>query len=691
MEETMERSPKGRATPKFSVYENPVLSAALTARSVRPSTTTLLLFLFALLAAASAIISLASREEMFVEYLKSIHVSQSTAGFFTKVTKIVLLFILLGAVSAFIQAFSLQRSRNVGLSSPLHSSQVTKGHGELTKHQQELLGLKTKSATKVDSDFLDHISAHQKSKATQPPTTSPANVLVPVHTPVTNLTYSSRVVTGKRSDGKTVSHTPSGRLPSASLSPNLVTASRSQGSSHGTRSLDRPYTTPRLKQRSAFSKEISSEEMLENFLADLDEKFLESATKSTTPSQSLMTPPPTLHGVGVAGHSPITSSVSGTTRSTPLRPVRASPSSQKYSTTPKKGEGDLPPPMTLEQSIEAFGHLGVYPHIEQWRDRLRQWFSAVLLKPLLEKIEASHVQVMQTAAKVGISISINQVGSALPYEAASSNAPPVDGANEWQSTYMLDEDGILHQLRATLLQARDGSASHFSIIGLQHPQQSPFLPVIQECVDAITEHQRLHALLKGELVKGLLPQSSVRADYTVQRIRELAEGTCLKNYEYLGSGEVYDKVNKKWTLELPIDSHLLLYLFCAFMEHPKWMLHVDPTSYASIQSSKNPLYLGVLPPKERLPEKYVAVLSSVPSVIHPGACILVVGKQSPPVFALYWDKKLQFSIQGRTALWDAILLLCHRIKVGYGSVVRGVHLGSSALNILPILDLEADD
>ncbi|CAN6470838.1 unnamed protein product [Victoria cruziana] len=680
-----------KTTPKFSVYENPVLSAALTARSIRPSTPMLLLFLFALLASVSTLISLVSREEMFIEYLKSIHVSQKTAGIFTKVMKAVLLFVLLGALSALIQAFSLQRSRNVGVSSSLHSSQITKEYGELTKHQQELLGLKAKLATKVDSDSLDHVTVHQKSKAKQRTATSPSNVLFPVHTPVTKLTYPSRVVTGKHSDGTTVSHTPSGRLPSASLSPNLVSASRSQGSSHGTPSMDWPYTTPRLKQRSAIPKEISNEEMLEKFLADLDEKFLESATKSATSSQSLMTPPPTLHGVGMAAHSPITSSASGTARSTPLRPVRASPSSQKYSTTPKKGEGDLPPPMTLEQAIEAFGHLGVYPHIEQWRDRLRQWFSAVLLKPLLEKTEASHVQVMQTAAKVGISISINQVGSVLPYEAASSSASPVDGVKEWQSTYMLDEDGILHQLRATLLQARDGSASQFSIIGSQHPQPSPLLPVIQECVDAITEHQRLHALLKGELVKGLLPQSSVRADYTVQRIRELAEGTCLKNYEYLGNGEVYDKPNKKWTLELPTDSHLLLYLFCAFMEHPKWMLHVDPTSYASIQSSKNPLFLGVLPPKERLPEKYVAVLSSVPSVIHPGACILVVGKQSPPVFALYWDKKLQFSIQGRTALWDAILLLCHRIKVGYGSVVRGVHLGSSALNILPILDLEAED
>jgi hypothetical protein len=53
----------------------------------------------------------------------------------------------------------------------------------------------------------------------------------------------------------------------------------------------------------------------------------------------------------------------------------------------------------------------------------------------------------------------------------------------------------------------------------QSPQQGPLVPIMQDCVDAITEHQRLQALVKGEWVKGLLPQSSVRADYTVQRIR----------------------------------------------------------------------------------------------------------------------------------------------------------------------------
>lgn len=64
----------------------------------------------------------------------------------------------------------------------------------------------------------------------------------------------------------------------------------------------------------------------------------------------------------------------------------------------------------------------------------------------------------------------------------------------------------------------------------QYPQQNPMVPLMQECVDVISEHQRLRALIKGEWVKGLLPQSSVRADYTVKRIR--GNGILIYNHAY---------------------------------------------------------------------------------------------------------------------------------------------------------------
>ncbi|KAK2643306.1 hypothetical protein Ddye_025069 [Dipteronia dyeriana] len=669
---------------KFTVYQNPVLSAALTANSLQPSKSTLICFFAISSASAFTLLSIISRENGLIDKMIFKCIPQEAAYLCAKAIQTIVGLLFTGSVVALLRVISLRKASTT-VSVPVTSpAKGTKDQPQLTQRQLGLLGIKPK----VENSASESVKKPPKSR---PHMASSPDVLVPLHQSITSSNRKSRVGSDKPNTSggnKMNSFGSASRSQGSPSSLYLVPASTSSMPSVQTSpGQDQVISTPWSSKRASHAIEIMTEEQLEQFLAKMDEKITESAGK-------LATPPPTVSGFGIA--SPITvassANTSGATRSTPLRPVRMSPGSQKFATPPKKGEGDLPPPISMEESIEAFEHLGIYPQIEQWRDRLRQWFSSVLLNPLLNKIETSHIQVMNAASKLGISITISPVGSDLRTSGSPASVSPIDRTKEWQPAFTLDEDGLLYQLRASLVQSLDASTPKFPLANPQQsPQQNPMIPVMQECVDAITEHQRLHALMKGEWVKGLLPQSSVRADYTVQRIRELAEGTCLKNYEYLGSGEVYDKKNKKWTLELPTDSHLLLYLFCAFLEHPKWMLHVDPTSYAGAQSSKNPLLLGVLPPKESFPEKYIAITSSIPSTHHPGASVLVVGRQSPPIFALYWDKKLQFSLQGRTALWDSILLQCHRIKIGYGGIVRGMHLGSSALNILPVIDSENED
>lgn len=658
---------------KFSVYQNPALSAALTTNSLRPSKSTFLFILSLSSTSAFSLLSFISRENGIIDHLKLTYVPQEVAYLFAKVMQAIMALVLIGTIIAFIKAILLWKARNAAGAKP------TKEQARLSNRQLELLGIRPK-VEQVVSDTL-------KKPAISKISSSPSNVLVPLHQPITRSIHSSRISSNKSNSGSGTKMRCFSTPSKSPASPSLYLASTSAAQAPTIQTspgLDQMVSTPWSNKRSSSTKEISTAAQFEQFLADVDEKFSESAGK-------MATPPPTLTGFGIASPGTITTSTntSGTTRSTPLRPVRMSPGSQKFSTPPKKGEGDLPPPMSMEESIEAFKQLGIYPQIELWRDRLRQWFSSVLLNPLLMKMETSHIKAMEAAAKLGISVTINQVGSDST-SGTTATVSSLERTSEWQPAYTLDEEGLLHQLRNTLVQTLDASMSKFPVGSPQQSAQTPLIPILQECIDAITEHQRLCALVKGEWAKGLLPHSSVRADYTVQRIQELAEGTCVKNYEYAGSDDVYGKLNKKWT-ELPTDSHLLLYLFCAFLEHPKWMLHVDPMSHAGVQSSKNPLFLGVLPPKERFPEKYLAIISGVPSVIHPGACILAVGKQTPPVFALYWDKKPQFSLQGRTALWDTVLLLCHRIKIDYSGIIRGMHLGSSALSILPVLDSETDD
>ncbi|KAL4576917.1 hypothetical protein LXL04_013018 [Taraxacum kok-saghyz] len=621
------RKDTSNAVSKFAVYQNPALTAALTQNSLRPSKSTFLFILSLVSASAFSLVSFVLRENDIVDSSKLRYVTQDVAHILLKVMQAVMTLVLTGSLFALLKAISLCQTKAATPSST----------SNLTNEQLKLLGIKPKSE-QIESKSS---TAPPNSK----PNTSPFSTLVPLHQTGINNNKSTNT-----SANKIHFTTPS--KPPASPSVYLIPSqSPNMKTPPGT---DQLISTPWSGKRSSSTREISTEKQLETFLADFDEKFSMSAGKMTTP-------PPTISSFGIS--SPNSNS---TTRSTPLRPVRMSPGSQIFSTPPKKGEGDLPPPMSMEESIDGFTRLGIYPQIEEWRDHLRQWFSSFLLNPLLAKIETSHLKVMEAAANIGVSITVSKIGidkSLMGVTASVSN----EGINEWQPAYTLDEEGLIGQLRVTLLQQIQNST----------------VPVVQECIDAISEHQKLIALMKGEWAKGLLPQSSIRADYTVQRIRELAAGTCVKNYEYITKEEKFN--NKKWS-EVPTDSHLLLYLFCAFLEHPKWMLHVDPTSHVGSQSSRNPLFLGVLPSKDRFPEKYVGVICGVPSVLHPGGCVLAFDKKSSPVFALYWDKKPQFSFEGRTALWDSVLVVCHKIRSDYGGVVRGMHLGSSALGILSILD-----
>lgn len=64
---------------------------------------------------------------------------------------------------------------------------------------------------------------------------------------------------------------------------------------------------------------------------------------------------------------------------------------------------------------------------------------------------------MQRASKLGLNVTVSQVGSDLPTNGTATTTLPVDRTKGWQPSYSLDEDAILHQLRANLVQAIDAS------------------------------------------------------------------------------------------------------------------------------------------------------------------------------------------------------------------------------------------
>lgn len=66
---------------------------------------------------------------------------------------------------------------------------------------------------------------------------------------------------------------------------------------------------------------------------------------------------------------------------------------------------------------------------------------------------------MQAAAKLGITITISQVGSETQSTGTTASASPIGRTNEWQPAFAVDEDALLHQLRSTLIQSLDACLS----------------------------------------------------------------------------------------------------------------------------------------------------------------------------------------------------------------------------------------
>jgi hypothetical protein len=244
----------------------------------------------------------------------------------------------------------------------------------LSERQLGLLGLKMTGSE----------AGGTSEKTKRPPKAKPSTPSEPI-VPIRRSSFS---YTPSRSLGQS-------RIGSSNLSPGgerLTTSVQISPSTPLQKPISSP-STPWSRKSSGSAKGIQTEAMLEQFLAGLDEN-IDTITDSAS---KIATPPATITSFGAASPvSVITSTTpSGAARSTPLRAVRMSPGShQKYSTPPKKGEGELPPPMSLEQAVNAFENLGVYPEIEQWRDNLRQWFSSVLMNPLVQKIKTSHIQVL---------------------------------------------------------------------------------------------------------------------------------------------------------------------------------------------------------------------------------------------------------------------------------------------------------
>ncbi|CAI5464955.1 unnamed protein product [Closterium sp. Yama58-4] len=350
-----------------------------------------------------------------------------------------------------------------------------------------------------------------------------------------------------------------------------------------------------------------------------------------------------------------------------------------------------------------------------------------------------------------------------------------------------------------------------SIFGLHQPQQQQQQQQLEaqkeaarNLLAAIADYEHLRDVLRGHWAKGLLPRGSMPLEYSTQRIKALAAGSCLRCFQWSAGGSFLTRDSTRiptttapspasaiplsstaaasafpseapsssltssvlpqsppapsspapstpsslstsqlssisyslqaapegvflvpWSPDLPTDAHLLLYLFAAHLSHPHWLdeylqpplpqpqqqqqqVSSAPTTVPAAAASfaaQNPLVVGGSLPRDRLlplssssstqsPSallggRFTAIVGSIPPAnarLPPGADVLVITRDAPPVFVLFWEGQPSFCLQGRFALWDAVLLLCLGVHLHQGGVIGDVSLSSPSLSLSSVME-----
>ncbi|CAI5999317.1 unnamed protein product [Closterium sp. NIES-64] len=303
-----------------------------------------------------------------------------------------------------------------------------------------------------------------------------------------------------------------------------------------------------------------------------------------------------------------------------------------------------------------------------------------------------------------------------------------------------------------------------SIFGLHQPQQQQQQQQLEaqkeaarNLLAAIADYEHLRDVLRGHWAKGLLPRGSMPLEYSTQRIKALAAGSCLRCFQWSAGGSFLTRDTTRtpttssspaaaipssttasatpthhslhssfppealspapsspapsspssfspsqpssvsyslqaapegvflvpWTSDLPTDAHLLAYLFAAHLSHPHWLddylqsplpqqqqqqqvsaaAATMPATAASF-AAQNPLVVGgslprdiLVPlssssssqsPSALLGGRFTAIVGSIPPAnvrVPPGADVLVITRDAPPVFVLFWECQPSFCLQ----------------------------------------------
>ncbi|KAH8398818.1 hypothetical protein KR222_007962 [Zaprionus bogoriensis] len=160
-------------------------------------------------------------------------------------------------------------------------------------------------------------------------------------------------------------------------------------------------------------------------------------------------------------------------------------------------------------------------------------------------------------------------------------------------------------------------------------------------------------------------------EYLVQRIRELAQGSCIGDYRW-NSGNAHN--GQEWGEHLPTDAAVLFHLFCVYLDSQLMPLP---------QGGGRPFHSRyVLTREEKRSTK--DIINAVNNKAH--CAFLVTNNQLKPKFNFISEKELHNCAYDRNNLFYVIIQFLIYMRSHQESALEGVNLGKSGINIMCVIE-----
>ncbi|TMW52904.1 hypothetical protein DOY81_002020 [Sarcophaga bullata] len=165
-------------------------------------------------------------------------------------------------------------------------------------------------------------------------------------------------------------------------------------------------------------------------------------------------------------------------------------------------------------------------------------------------------------------------------------------------------------------------------------------------------------------------EMSSNQEYLVQRIKDLAKGSCIADYRW-NSGAEYHGL--KWDEHLPTDSAILFHLFCVYLDTQLMPLP---------QGGGRPFYSRYV----IIGEEKRSAKDTVALVQNKARCAILCTNPLKPKFNFISDGEIHNCAYDRNNLFYVIIQFLIYMRTHQESSLEGVNLGKSGINIMCVIE-----